>query len=457
MSATLPRPAVPVGWTSGTVVRPRRRLFPASWPLVVVFLLLPVWWVLGASGLILSLTTLPLLIGLLLRRRVRVPRGFGLYLLFLVWCVFSASRVGDSRQLFSLGYRWSLYAGAGLLFLYVLNIPRAELPPAKVVRLMAGFFAIVVVGGLVGMVVPNTSFTTPAHAMLPAALLKDQFVLDLVSASTSSGRAFAAYPIFRPKAPFIYANEWGAAYAVALPFGICALAYTRAKVHRDMLLLLIVVSVFPLVFSLNRGAWLSATAGMLYAAFRLARGRSAQLVKFLAVGGLVVGMLAFVTPLGQIVTTRLANGYGDVHRELLYRESLDLVRQSPVLGYGAPVLIEGNLSAGTHGQLWTILVSQGIVGLMLFTGWLAWALWRASRPLPPEHPGDRAIRFWCEVAIFVAIVQMPYYDLLPWGLAIAMVAAALAWREAMVPAAMPPGTEPRPRSATPVGWGGAPR
>ena len=39
------------------------------------------------------------------------------------------------------------------------------------------------------------------------------------------------------------------------------------------------------------------------------------------------------------------------------------------------------------------------------------------------------VRFWCEVTIFVALIQMPYYDLLPWGLSIAMVAAAVAWRE----------------------------
>jgi hypothetical protein len=97
--------------------------------------------------------------------------------------------------------------------------------------------------------------------------------------------------------------------------------------------------------------------------------------------------------------------------------------------YGAPVLVEGNLSAGTHGQLWTIVVSQGLPGLLFFTAWLLWAWWRAKRRLPAGHPGDRVLRFWCEVTIFIALVQMPYYDLLPWGLAIAMVAAALAWRE----------------------------
>jgi O-antigen ligase len=322
-----------------------------------------------------------------------------------------------------------MYLGAGLLFLYVLNAPRDELTPDRAVRIMAAFFVVTVIGGMIGMVIPNISFTTVARGLVPQGLLADSFVKDLVSASTSSGRAFAAYPIFRPKAPFIYANEWGAAYAMSLPFALCAIATARTKRGQQLLLMLTLASIFPLVFSLNRGAWLSATAGVLYATVRLARGRNAQLLRVVAVVAMVLGVLLFVTPLGDIIMTRLQNGYGDAHRAQLYQESASLVRESPILGYGAPVLVEGNLSAGTHGQLWTIVVSQGVPGLLLFTGWLLWALWRASRRLPPGHPGDVTVRFWCEVAIFVALIQMPYYDLLPWGLAIAMVAAALAWRE----------------------------
>ena len=391
--------------------------------------MLPVWWALGISGIVLSLCTLPLIAALLLRRRLLVPRGFGLYLVFLLWCVFSATKLASTRQAFSAGYRGSLYLGAGLLFLYVLNASRDGLPPERVVRIMAGFFVLTVVGGLIGMIVPNISFTTVARGLIPPSLLTDQFVADLVSASTSSGRAFAAYPIYRPKAPFIYANEWGAAYAMTLPFALCAVAKAKTKSARDALLIVALISVFPLVFSLNRGAWLSAVAGVLYAIFRLSRGRNGQLLRVVAVVTMIFGVVFFVTPLGEIVMTRLQNGYGDAHRAELYEESITLVRASPVLGYGAPVLIEGNLSAGTHGQLWTILVSQGLPGLLAFTAWLLWALWRASRRLPPGHPGDPVVRFWCEVTIFVALVQMPYYDLLPWGLSIAMVAAALAWRE----------------------------
>jgi len=201
--------------------------------------MLPVWWVLGVSGIVLSLCTLPLIAALVLRRRILVPRGFGLYLVFLLWCVFSATQLASSRQAFSSGYRGSLYVGAGLLFLYVLNASRVDLPPDRIVGIMAGFFVLTVVGGVIGMIVPNISFTTVARGLVPPSLLADQFVSDLVSASTSSGRAFAAYPIYRPKAPFIYANEWGAAYAMSLPFALCAVAKARTKARRDMLLIVV--------------------------------------------------------------------------------------------------------------------------------------------------------------------------------------------------------------------------
>src|SRR4051795_6106280 len=222
------------------------------------------------------------------------------------------------------------------------------------------------------MAIPNISFTTVAKGLVPPQMLNDSFLSDLVSASTSSGRAFAAYPIYRPKAPFIYANEWGAAYAMTLPFALCAVAKARTKFGRDAMLFTLLVSVFPLVFSLNRGAWLSATAGMLYATFRLSRGRNGQWLRVAAVVALVFGALAFVTPLREIVQTRLENGYGDAHRAELYGESMTLISASPLLGSRPAGPDRRSLSAGTHGQLWTVVVSQGLPGLLFFAGWLGW-------------------------------------------------------------------------------------
>lgn len=420
--------------------RTRSRPILAAWPIYGIFVLLPLWWVLGVSGFVTAALSVPILASLLFRRHVRVPRGFGLWLFFLLWCGISATQVATSRMGFSLAYRASIYVAATALLLYVLNHDENQLPARTIINGLAVFWVVVVVGGLVGMILPAFSIHTLAEGFVPRTLLDDKFVKDLVSATTSSTRAFAAYPIHRPKAPFIYTNEWGAAYAMTLPFAIGSLGYIRTKPLRDLMILLLLASVIPLVFSLDRGAWLSAGGALAYATFRLARGRNAQLLKAVAMGSVVVGVLLFVTPLGQIIQLRLAHGYGDAERAYLYRSSLELVRQAPLVGYGAPVdVAEGNLSAGTHGQLWTVLVSQGFPGLFFFAAFLCWALWKASRPLPPGHPGDRHARFWCEIAIFTAIIQMPYYDLLPWGLPIAMIAAGLAWREMEARAPAPTG------------------
>jgi polysaccharide biosynthesis protein PslJ len=422
-------PDHPFGLPPATV-RLRRRLLPPAWPIYGIFVLLPVWWLAGLSGFVTAGLAIPVLASLLFRRRISVPKGFGVWLAFLVWCAISATQVADSRMGFSLAYRASIYVAATALFLYVLNQRTEELPAATAIKGLAAFWVVTVVGGVIGMILPAVSIHTPMQSILPQKLLADQFVSDLVSATTSSARAFSAYPIHRPKAPFIYTNEWGATFAMTLPFAIASLRYLRKKVTRDVMLLLLLGSVIPLVFSLDRGAWLSAGGAIAYATLRLSRGRNAQVLKAAALGALVIGALLFVTPLGQIIIVRLHHGYGDAHRAFLYRTSIDLVRQSPIVGYGAPVNVEGNLAAGTHGQLWTVLVSQGVPGLIFFGGFLAWALWKASRRLPHGHPGDAHARFWCEVAIFTAIIQMPYYDLLPWGLPIAMIAAAIAWREA---------------------------
>ena len=66
------------------------RWLPPEWPLVFMLAGYPVWWFLGAGALIWPLFSLPMLGRLVMRRRtVRVPRGFGWWLLFLVWMLLS--------------------------------------------------------------------------------------------------------------------------------------------------------------------------------------------------------------------------------------------------------------------------------------------------------------------------------------------------------------------------------
>ena len=315
-----PAPSPPVRRRASR--RPSEARCSSAWPLIVVFPLLPLWWVLGVSGLILSICCLPLLGALVLRRRLLVPRGFGLYLLFLGWCVISATQVAESRQAFSAGYRGTMYLGAGLLFLYVLNAPRDELSPDRAVRIMASFFVITVIGGMIGWSSPTSVSRRSRAAWYRRGCSTDSFVKDLVSASTSSGRAFAAYPIFRPKAPVHLRERMGrrlrdvaavcavrdrdganearpAGAAAPRPSPRCSRSSSRSTAAHGCRRWR--------ASSTRRSAWRA--------------GRNAQLLRVVAVVAMVLGVLLFVTPLGDIIMTRLQNGYGDAHRAQLYSES----------------------------------------------------------------------------------------------------------------------------------------
>jgi hypothetical protein len=77
---------------------------------------------------------------------------------------------------------------------------------------------------------------------------------------------------------------------------------------------------------------------------------------------------------------------------------------------------------GTHGQIWLLLVSQGVVGASLYVGAQVLMLVK-SRKAPPDSVG-----FWANTAMFVALVQLPFYSQIPVQLQLVMVAAALALR-----------------------------
>src|SRR3954467_12772381 len=85
----------PVGVRPGDTgwgIRPPR-LAPRStgWPLTVLLVGYPLWWALGMGTLIVFVLCVPMVVQLWLRRPVRVPPGFGIWLVFLIWVALSAT------------------------------------------------------------------------------------------------------------------------------------------------------------------------------------------------------------------------------------------------------------------------------------------------------------------------------------------------------------------------------
>jgi polysaccharide biosynthesis protein PslJ len=393
------------------------------WPLYALFGLFPLWWVLGLGALIWPIIAVPAALTLILRGHVRVPRGFGIWLAFLAWMLGSALMLDQPTRVISFSFRAALYLSATVLFVYVYNASRQDLPVRRAAIAMTLMWVLVVVGGYLGLKFPTVSLHTPTEALMPKGLLANDFVHDLVRPKFAQVDKLSRYTP-RPQAPFTYTNEWGSNYALLLPFLFITLAALRTGPLRIGLLMLLPVSLVPAFLSLNRGLWLSLGIGLIYVAFRSAtHGRVRTMLAVVLLIGLAVGVAA-VLPVRELIGGTKAKTESTTSRLNLYEETIRETLESPVLGYGAPrqSSLAGQPDVGTQGQLWMVLYSHGIPGAAFFVLWLLSAAWRLRR----ARAGPI---LWSHVILLMAVVQMPFYGMLPVELQLVMVAAGLGFRE----------------------------
>jgi len=418
--------------TAGSVLRPVALRRPVvrhrehhGLPVYLAFLGFPIWWALGIGPFIWPILAIPMGIWLVTHRGIRIPKGFGLWVLFLLWTLGSATQLQGSDRWIPFAYRLGLYGAATVFLLYVLNAPRRFFSDRAVVFTMAGFWAIVAIGGLAGVVLPHFGFQSLFERLLPARLAQNAYVHDLVHPSLAQISTFLGFAHPRPKAPFEYANDWGAVYALTVPFAVMALRMMRSSIWRLLLRGLLLASVIPVVDSLDRGLWLSLAVAVAYAGFRLATGRQKRAVVGIAAMVAFASVVIMLSPLRGVIAARFAHPHSNEGRSTLYAEAISGAAQHPLLGWGSPRPsdINPNLpSVGTQGQFWLVLYSQGIVGALFFLGWYVVTLVRTRKPM--SH-----MAFWCHVIVLISFVQLAFYGQLPAQIQITMVAIALIYRE----------------------------
>jgi O-antigen ligase len=411
--------------------------------LVLIFATFPLWWLAGLFAFVWPIVAFFLLLALIRQGDVVFPRGFGLWLLLLAWAPLSALQLSGDNAPFLFAQRLALLIAATVVFLYVFNSSRATLPDRAIIDALTVFWALLIVGGFVAMLFPNLSFHSPFELFLPGSLVANEFVHDLVHVRFAQVQTFLGYPVGRPSPFFASTNAWGAGVALLTPIAFAGLAQARSPLRRRLLATLLVLSVLPIVVSLNRGVWLALALALGYVGVRFALARRLQAVASLI--GLVAIILAllFVTPFGGLIGERLATPHSNEGREALYREAIDRTEQSPLIGYGGPIPAErSSLSppVGTHSELFFLSISYGVPAVAFFLAWFGLTLLRAGRVASGP-------RFGAHVAILVFLMEAPYY-LLEMHLAVAMIIAAYIWRDVAHPAAAELAADPVPRSAT---------
>lgn len=428
--------------------RPPRPPRVLAWPLWALLVLYPVWWLLGLGTFIFPIVAVPMAIYLLRHRPIKVPPGFGIWLLFLGWFCFSVIMLrvnppgthGDSGALrvVAVGMRFSLYVSVTILLLYVGNLTERQLPRTTLIRWLAVMFVITVAGGFLGMLWPKFGFTAPMEMVLPHSIRTNNYVQSLVHPNSAQVQAVLGDSSPRPAAPFGYTNMWGENLSVLLVWFVIGWWVYGSGLRRIATVVLVGLAMVPAIYSLNRGMWLGVGFTIVFVALRLALHGRLWVVGGLAVGLTVASLVFMFSPLHVVFSERLSHGHSNRIREFTTERVIEVSRYSPVIGFGntrnavgsaqsvavgksASCQRCGNPALGSNGQIWLVLISQGFVGVILYTLFFVYGVLRYWRDITPIGLGGVLI-------LLLSLVYNFYYNAIITPLGFFMLAYALLWR-----------------------------
>jgi hypothetical protein len=369
-----------------------------GWPLSVLFVGFPLWWAAGVSHFVFIVLAGVMAYQLARRPRILVPRGFALWLLFLLWMgagvllVWAHApgtvEVSGFGRVVGFGYRAAWYLAATVVMLYVLNLSERELPSRRVARLLAYMFAVTVVFGLAAVLAPGFEFRSPLELVLPSGVGDAPWVQSLIHPALAEQSEFLGFTQARPTAPFAYANSWGNNIAMYLPFFVLAWLGRDGGWRRRVGPVLLVASAVPIGYSLNRGLWLALGVAAVYVAVRLAWNGRVWAVQALLVSAVLGGAVFVATPLYDTVALRLETPHSNDRRLNTAEQVISTTWQgAPLVGYGSTQQMEGSFSSlagggtpdcsqcappplGTQGFMWRLILTTGFVGAALCLAFL---------------------------------------------------------------------------------------
>jgi hypothetical protein len=432
-------------------VPPRARLVlppVPAWPIVALIGFWPVWWAMGLGAFIAGILAVPMAVILLRRRPLKLPPGFGIWILFLIWSFGGIGLLGlqAPHTLNASGLNRMLpfllrnidYVAATIVLIYVGNMSDRIMSRSRLIKLLGLLFIYTVIGGLAGLALPHLSFTSPVEKILPGFLRTNQYVLTLVHPATAQIQDVLGSSAPRPEAPFEYTNTWGNNLSVLLPWFVIAWGIIGKRWQRWWTPVVLLIACVPVVYSLNRGLWIGLGLSIAYVCWRaLASGRPA--IPLAIVGAVVVGLgLVAVTPLGATFQSRLQHPHSNSIRSDLSQQAFDAALSSPLVGYGstrsaigssqtigvgksASCAQCGNPPIGSNGQLWLLLIANGFIGTALYFAFFMYPLWRYRRDVTPVGVAGRLV-------LLLSLLYSLVYSVSISTLTLYMLSMALLWR-----------------------------
>jgi len=434
-----------------------------AWPVTALLAGYPVWWALGLGDFIPVLLAIPMAARMYSwrargSRRIRLPPGFGLWLLFLLVMLGGAAALtltapGTvtstlSHRVLSFVNRAADYGGVSVLLLYAGNLTEHELSRRRLAWLLGLVAIYTTVGGIGGMLDPGFQFRSPAMLLLPQSLQSNSFIQASMHPGLAQIQNVLGVAGGRPKAPFDYTNTWGNCLSILLPWLVVGWWIYGSRRQRLITAAVLATAVVPLVYSLDRGVWIGLGFSVCYLAVRMAAKRKIALLGTALAGLALLGILVLATPLHTTISQRLSHGHSNTIRSSLSSAAVRDALSSPLIGYGdtrqqsgSPRSITigptaacpqcGQSAVGSNGQLWLLLVCTGFVGTAVYLGFFAYVAWRYRHDTTPYGLAGMLV-------VLLSFIYMFTYVAVVAPLAFTMLAYAILWRNEM--------TTPRARS-----------
>jgi O-antigen ligase len=437
-----------------------------AWPLVALLAAWPLWWALGLVAYIGVLLAIPMgwqMYKWVARegRRILLPPGFGLWLLFLLIMFLGIAMLklnapetlpgGPlSHKIASWGLRAIMYIGATIVLLYAGNLKESELSRKRLAYLLGLVAVYTIVFGLAAVADPGFHFTSPLASVVPNTIQQaDVSILDALHPAFSQKQSFGGTG--RIAAPFTFSNGWGDNLASLLPWLVVGWCLLGTRRQRRIGIALMAVAIVPIVFSFDRGLWVGLVLAVGYVAVRLSAKNPKLLVAFVS-AIVVIAIAVAASPLLGLINARLQRGSSDAGRTNQAVVALKATVASPILGYGdtrreqgashsiavgksANCSDCGNNSIGGHGQLWLLLFANGIVGTIFYLGFFGYGIWRFRRDKTPYGLAGQLVLLLSFVFSFV-------YEALGPTLSFVMLSYVLLWRNDMAGYQEPATDEP---------------
>ena len=399
----------------------RAEALPA-WPVLALLWGFPVFWALGATVIAGVALTVVMLSYLVHERATRLVPGVPAFAAFILWVVPCAVMVDSSARLLGYSYRFAILLIVGTAFVYTISAG-SRLGRRQIVNALTFVWFFTIVGGVVGLLIPEVRLTTPVGLLLPDGITSNDYVRDLFFPPMAEVQHPFGSPVefVRPSAPFPYANSWGVAIVLLTPVAVACFLQARTWLLRAAIVVGLAVMVAPATATSNRGMFAGLALAAVYVIVRLTiRDRAAPVLAIASLGLIGFVVLAGNGLLAQIQTRQQ---YGDSSgtRMSLYRETFERTLHSPLLGYGAPrpSASEPLISAGTQGYVWMLMFSFGFVGLALFLIFLWGTTLRTRRA-----PGDVDLVLHSVLVVASVIIAVYGLDIMQL-LSIMLVAAVL--------------------------------